>query len=146
MAIVIDDIIKLWKLAKTAYNLNKLGNSPIARALGFSNRVDQLIQEYRAKVSPAREKEMKKELANIKLELEGMLTVVLSVPSVDGANKAIIKSSEMLATIQAAEFARLELLRIYWEQEANHLPQDDPDPKEMCAHQAEGVFANSTAL
>jgi hypothetical protein len=131
MAIVIDDIIKLWKLAKSAYNLNKLGNSPIARALGFSNRVDQLIQEYRTKVSPAREKEMKKELANIKLELQGMLTVVLSVPSVDGANKAIIKSSEMLATIQAAEFARLELLRIYWEQEAKRLPQDDPDPKEM---------------
>ena len=126
MAIVIDDIIKLWKLAKAAYSLNKLSDSPIARALGLSNRVDQLIQEYRAKVSPAREKDMKRELADIKVELERMLTVVLSVPSVDGANKAIIKGSEMLATIQAAEFARLELLRIYWEQEFKRLPQDDP--------------------
>ena len=60
MAIVIDDIIKLWKLAKAAYSLNKLSDSPIARALGLSNRVDQLIQEYRAKVSPAREKDMKR--------------------------------------------------------------------------------------
>jgi hypothetical protein len=118
-------------LAKGAYDLNNLGDSPIARAIGFSNRVDQLIQEYRAKVSPAREKDMKKELADIKLELERMLTVVLSVPNVDSANKAIIKGSEMLATIQAAEFARLELLRIYWEQEEKHLPQDDPNPKEM---------------
>ena len=131
MAIVIDDIIKLWKLAKGAYDLNKLGNSPIARALNLSNRVDRLIQEYRTKVSAAREKDMKKELADIKLELERMLTVVLSVPNVDSANKAIIKGSEMLATIQAAEFARLELMRIYWEQESKRLPQDDPNPKEM---------------
>jgi hypothetical protein len=131
MAIVIDDIIRLWKMAKAANELNSLGNSPIARALRLSNRVDLMLKEYRAKVSPSREKEMKKELTDIKLELERMLTVVLSVPNVDGANKAINKGSEMLSTIQAAEFARLELLRIYWEQEEKHLPQDDPNPQAM---------------
>lgn len=131
MAIVIDDIIKLWKLAKGAHSLNKVGNSPIARALGYSNQIDQMIQEYRGKVSADRLKQMKKELMEIKLELEQLLTAQLSVSGVDGANKAILKTSENLTTMQAAEFARLELMRIYYEQEREHLPLEDPSPRQL---------------
>jgi hypothetical protein len=71
-----------------------------------------MIRKYRGKVSASREKEMKKDLAEIKLELETLLTAKLSVGHVDGANSAVLKGSELLTTLQAAEFARLELLRM----------------------------------
>ncbi len=125
----ITKLLEAWDWLKGSHDLKEISEGPVARALELSSEVDRMVKEYRGKVASAREKQMRQRLEEIQMELETMLTVKTSMWRIEGARGSVKKAAVTMSAIQGAEFARLELVRIWWEMEEGHLPTPEPSKK-----------------
>lgn len=125
----ITKLLEAWDWLKGSKDLKDITEGPVAQALEISFEVDRMIKEYRGKVSDARKKQMTQRLEEIQMELETMLTVSTSLWRIEGARGSVKKATIALSAIQGAEFARLELVRIWWAIEQGHLPMAEPSKK-----------------
>ena len=116
------NFFKLYKTWKESKRINEVTQ----KSVGLSNRVDQLIKDYAAWHSNKSEKkleEIKTRMRHLKGELALAAAPSPAIPSI--STRAVDKYlRENLENALVAEAAKMELTRMYWEQDRGRLPDD----------------------
>jgi hypothetical protein len=117
------DLYKIWKEVKPIYTAYKFKDTSLVKALQHSGEVDKLIERYGKARSAADKEAVKKDLDTVIAGLQKLMAGP-ATPKAAKPKDIPQKAVEVLADLQAAEFARQEMHRIWWAMDEGKLPVD----------------------